>query len=52
MDENVDCVGKICDFGLAQRVAPYCVVRLNNVIETAPETWGDFYNLRDSAVYV
>ena len=51
LDENADCVGKIGDFGLAQKVAPHCVVVLNNFCETAPETWGDLYNLCGSASY-
>lgn len=50
-DENSDCVGKIGDFGLAQKVAPYCVLALRNFCETAPETWGDYYNLCESTSY-
>lgn len=51
MDENAECVGKIGDLGLAQLVAPHCVVILNNFVETAPETWGDMHNLCNTAVY-
>lgn len=51
MDENADCVGKVGDFGLSQQVAPYCVTVLANYEETAPETWGDIYNLRNCVSY-
>ena len=44
-------MGKVGDFGLSQKVAPYCIVALNNFNETAPETWGDFYNLKGSTSY-
>lgn len=51
LDENAVCVGKIGDFGLSQHVSPFCVTVLGNYDETAPETWGDFYNLRCAVLY-
>lgn len=51
LDEEAQCVGKIGDFGLAQTVAPYCVIQLGNCDETAPETWGDTFQLKQATAY-
>lgn len=51
MDKDAECVGKIGDFGLAQQVSPFCVNILGNFEETAPETWGDYFNLRNAVSY-
>lgn len=50
-DDDADCIGKIGDFGISQHVSPYCVTILGNIEETAPETWGDLYNIRRAVSY-
>eukprot|EP00026_Physarum_polycephalum_P000536 Phypoly_transcript_00537.p1 GENE.Phypoly_transcript_00537~~Phypoly_transcript_00537.p1 ORF type:complete len:1451 (+),score=177.67 Phypoly_transcript_00537:50-4354(+) len=40
LDEDADVIGKVADFGMAQQ-SPFSVQILGNLVETAPETWGD-----------
>lgn len=36
---------------MSQHVSPFCVQILANTEETAPETWGDYYSLRNTVRY-